>query len=136
MAVPDAVLLFAVGRAHARIHVEHDTSRWATAVHKVNPLAGQVGKSREVCRCREPLRLEASHLARRGCVTLSRLATDDPAHCRIMAQTFGVVHVLISSETTKHRLPQQPDQRMAAVLACARIGEHLTRHRAQPERVV
>ena len=25
----------------------------------IDPLAGQVGKSREVCRCREPLRLEA-----------------------------------------------------------------------------
>jgi hypothetical protein len=30
---------------------------------------------------------------------------------------FGVVHVLISGETIKHRLPQQTDQRMAAVLA-------------------
>jgi hypothetical protein len=27
LAIPDAVLLFAVGRAHARIHVEHDASR-------------------------------------------------------------------------------------------------------------
>src|SRR5258708_13797579 len=105
MAVPYGVLLLGLRRTHARSHVEHDTSRWATAVHKVNPLAGQVGKSREVCRCREPLRLEASHLARRGCVTLIRLATDDPAHGRIMAQTFGVVHALISIPTSIPRIP-------------------------------
>ena len=36
MAVPDAVLLLVMRRAHARIHVEHDASRRATAVHEVN----------------------------------------------------------------------------------------------------
>ena len=136
MAVPDAHLLLAVGRAHARIHVEHDASRRAAAMHKVDPLAGQVGKSREVLRCREPLRLEAAHLARRSRTALSRFAADNPAHRRIVAQALGVVHVLVSGETTKHRLPQQTDQRMAAVLAGARIGERLARHRGQPECVV
>ena len=48
MAVPDAVLLFAVGRAHARIHVEHDASRRATTMNEVNPLAGKIGKRQEV----------------------------------------------------------------------------------------
>ena len=38
MAVPDAVLLLVMRRAHARIHVEHDASRRATAVHEVNRL--------------------------------------------------------------------------------------------------
>ena len=66
MAVPDAPLLLAVGRADARIHVEHDASRRTAAVHQVDPLAGQIGKSGEVLRRREPLRLEAAHLARRG----------------------------------------------------------------------
>jgi hypothetical protein len=44
MPVPDAQLLLAMGRAHARIHVEHDASRRAATVHKVDPLAraGQV----------------------------------------------------------------------------------------------
>jgi len=46
MAVPDADLLLTMGRAHARIHVEHDASRRAAAVHKVDPLAGQVGNPR------------------------------------------------------------------------------------------
>ena len=105
-------------------------------MHKVDPLAGQVGKSREVLRCREPLRLEATHLARRSRTALRRFAADNPAHRRIVAQALGVVHVLVSGETTKHRLPQQTDQRMATVLAGARIGERLARHRGQPECVV
>jgi hypothetical protein len=66
---------------------------------------------------------------------LSRFPADNPAHRRIVAQAFGVVHVLIS-ETTKYRLPQQSDERMAAVPAGARVSEYLARHRAQPECVV
>ena len=42
MPVPDAHLLLAMGRAHARIYVEHDASRRAATVHKVDPLAGQI----------------------------------------------------------------------------------------------
>jgi hypothetical protein len=53
-----------------------------------------------------------------------------------VAQTLGVVHVLISSETTKHRLPQQTDQRMASIPAGARIGKGLARYCCQPKCVV
>jgi hypothetical protein len=67
---------------------------------------------------------------------MSRFAADDPTHRGIMAQTFSVVHVLISSKAAKHPLPQQTDQRMAAVLARARIDKHLARYRGQPESVV
>jgi hypothetical protein len=123
MAVEDAVLLLTVSRAHTRIHVEHDASRRAATVHEVDPLAGQVGKRREVPRCREPLRLEAAHLARRGRKALRCLAADDPAHCRIVTQALGIVHIVISSEAAEDRLPQQTDQRMASVLAGARSGE-------------
>ena len=56
----------------------------------------------------------------------SRLAADNPAHRRIMSQRFGVVDILIASEAAEYRLPKQPDQRMATVLAAARVGEHLT----------
>jgi hypothetical protein len=42
-----------------------------STVHKVDPLARQVGKRREVLGCREPLRLEAAHLARRSRTALS-----------------------------------------------------------------
>src|SRR6516164_4086975 len=84
MAIPDAHLLLAVGRAHAGIHVEHDAMGWPSAVHKVDPLARQVGKSSEVVGRREPLRLEAPHLARRSRAPLRRFAADNPAHRRIV----------------------------------------------------
>jgi hypothetical protein len=45
MAVPDAHLLFAVRRAHARIHVEDDALRWTTTMNAVNPLARKIGES-------------------------------------------------------------------------------------------
>ena len=67
---------------------------------------------------------------------MGRLATDNPAHRRIMAQPLGVVHVLISGQPSEHRLPQHSHQRMAAILASARIGEHFTRHRGETKRVV
>ena len=38
--VSDAHLLLATGRADARIHVKHDTSRRATALDAIDPLAG------------------------------------------------------------------------------------------------
>jgi hypothetical protein len=53
-----------------------------------------------------------------------------------MAQALGVVHILISGEPSKHRLPQQSDQRMAAVLPGPRIGEHVPGHCAETEGVV
>ena len=67
---------------------------------------------------------------------MSRFAADNPAHRRIVAQAFGIVHILVTSEAAEHRLTQQTDQCMAVVLAGARIGEGLARHRAQPECVV
>src|SRR5262245_1223948 len=39
-------------------------------------------------------------------------------------------------KATEHRLPQQTNQRVAAVLARACIGEHLARRHAQPKSVV
>src|SRR5262249_813561 len=67
-------------------HVEHGATAWPSAVHKVDPLARQIGKSREVLGCRKPLRLEAPHLIRRSRAPLRRFAADNPAHSRIVAQ--------------------------------------------------
>ena len=63
---------------------------------------------------------------------MSRFPADNPAHRRIVAQALGVVHVLISSNAAEYRLPQQADQRMAAVPAGLRISECLARHPVQP----
>jgi len=70
------------------------------------------------------------------CLLIFDWPADNPAHRRIVTQTFYVVHVLISGEMTEHRLTQQTDQRVAAVLARARVGECLARRLAQPECVV
>ena len=105
-------------------------------MHKVDPLARQVGKSSEVLGRREPLRLKAAHLARRGRAPVRRVAADDPAHRRIMAQTFGVVHILVPGEATKYRLSEQPGQRVSTILAGACVGQNITCHRGQAECVV
>src|SRR5262249_51734778 len=91
VAVPHAVLLLAMRRAHARIHVEQDAFRRTTTMDDIDPLAGQIGKSREVRRCCKPLRLETAHLAWRRRTILRRLAADNPAYGRIMPQALGVV---------------------------------------------
>ena len=79
---------------------------------------------REVLLRRQPACLEAPHLAWRCRRARSRLAADDPAHRRIMPQAQGVVDILVSGKPPEHRLPQQPDQRMAAIPAGACIGQH------------
>jgi hypothetical protein len=38
---------------------------------------------------------------------MSRFATDDPAHRRIVAQAFGIVHIIVTGEAAEHRLTQQ-----------------------------
>src|SRR5262245_66040043 len=125
MAVPHAILLLAMGRAHARIHVEHDATGWPSAVYKVDPLARQVGKSSEVLGRREPLRLEAPHLTRRSRAALRRFAADNPAHGRIVAQALGVVHLLVSGKAAKYRLPERPCQCVPTILATACVGQNI-----------
>jgi hypothetical protein len=67
---------------------------------------------------------------------MSRLAADNPAHRRIMAQTLSVIDVLVAGEATKDRLPEQPGQCVPAILAGAGVTQDFARHRRQPERVV
>src|SRR5262245_8365237 len=127
MAVPNAHLLLAVGRAHAGIQVEQEATGWPSAVYKVDPLARQVGKSSEVLARREPLRLEATHLAGRSRAPLRRFAADNPAHSRIVAQALGVVHILVSGKATKYRLPEQPSQCVPTIPPTACFGQNTTR---------
>jgi hypothetical protein len=39
--------------------------------------------------------------------TLDGLTTDDPAHCRIATEPVGVVHVVVSGETTLEGLAKR-----------------------------
>jgi hypothetical protein len=134
--IPDAVFLLAMGRADARIHVEHDASRRTPAMNTVDPLAGQISERRKVPFRREPARLKAAHLARRSRCTRGRLSADYPPHGGIMAQPLGVVHILVSGKSSEHRLSQHSDESMSAILASACVGERITCHRAEAQRVV
>jgi hypothetical protein len=106
MAVVGAALLLAVGRALARIHVEHDDPRLTPLMHRVDPLARQIGEGGEVRRTGQPFGFEAAHLAGRGCPTHRCPAADYPTHRRIAAQPHGVVHVLVAGQPPEYRLPQ------------------------------
>src|SRR5215469_14506730 len=50
MPVVGAAFLLAMGRALARIHIEHDSLWRSPPVHLVDPLAGQIGESDKVLR--------------------------------------------------------------------------------------
>jgi hypothetical protein len=56
MAVSDAILPLAVGRAHAEIHVEHDATMRSSTVHKPTHWLDKPAKGRTVLGCHEPLR--------------------------------------------------------------------------------
>ena len=67
---------------------------------------------------------------------MRRLAADDPAHRRIMAQPFGVIHILVPGQSSKHGLPQHSHQRVPSIPAGASIGERFASHRGKTKRVV
>src|SRR3954468_11730469 len=100
-------------------------------MHTVDPLTGKIGGRPRVPFRLQPPGLETPHLARRRRRARSRTAADDPAHRRIMAQAFGVIYILVSGEPPEHRLPQQPNKRMATVPAGAGVSERAARHHAE-----
>ncbi len=105
-------------------------------MNAVDPFAGEISERRKVLFRREPARLKAAHLARRSRCIRGRLSADYPPHRGIMAQALSVVHVFISGKSPKYGLPQHPDECMPAILASACVGERITRHRAEAQRVV
>ena len=105
-------------------------------VHPVDPGAGQVGERREVRLGRQPLGLEAAHLAGRGRRPVDALPADDGAHRRIAGEPLGVVDVLVAGEPAVDRLAQQAEQPVADVLAAPALGEGRCGHRGQAEGVV
>jgi hypothetical protein len=105
-------------------------------MNEINPLSRKIGKGGKVFSGGEPSRFETAHLARRRRATMRRLAANNPADRRIMAQSFGVVYILISSKTAKHRLPQHSEESVSAVLAGPCVCEAVTSHRGQAEHIV
>jgi hypothetical protein len=136
VAVVSGAFLVAIGLAHTRVHVEHDAVQRTAAVHPVNPSPAEIGERDKVLIIREPLGLEASHLAGRGCLLRCSTTANDPAHRRIAPEPVGVVHVLVSGDTPKHRLSQHADQIVPTVPARASISQSLPRDYHQAEHVI
>src|SRR6266851_2219796 len=105
-------------------------------MHGIDPLPKQIGERCEVLRPGQPLGLEPPHLAGRGSLTHWRFATDDPTHRWVAAQPLGVVHVLVAGQPPEYRLPQQPDQKVASVLAGARLRQYLATACSESKNVV
>ena len=137
MAVPDALLLLAMGRAHARVHVQHDHRR---------PI-GACATDRSIGRTdrqeRERFSGAASHCVSNRPIWLGDaarafrcFAADDPTHRWIVTQPLGIVHILVSGEAAENRLPQHADQRMTTVLAGACVGEQFAGRFAQAECII
>jgi len=93
--VPDAHLLFAMPRADARIHIEHNASGRMAAMNAAYPLTGKTGERGKVLFGTEPARFETPHLACRCRASRGRFSAGNPTHRRIMAKTSGVVHILL-----------------------------------------
>jgi hypothetical protein len=105
VAVPDAILLFAVSRTDARIHVEHGTSRRTTTMDAVDPFAGEISERRKVPFRREPARLKAAHLARRSRCIRGRLG-DLPV---AVLQPTGIFYIGSSRRAPSDHQRQRQD---------------------------
>src|SRR5215813_7150983 len=106
MAVPNALLLLAVGWAHARVHIEDDLIGCAGRANAVDPMARQLSESAKVFGGCKPSGFEPADLVRRG---IRSLSGDDPAHCWIVTQTLGIVHIFVPCETTERGLTRHAD---------------------------
>ena len=134
--VPGRALLLAMGRALVTVHVEDDAVWRPPLMHPVDRGAGQVRERREVRLARQPLGLEAAHLAGRGRRTLHTLPADDGAHHRIAGEPLGIVDVFVAGEPAADGLAQQPRQMVSDVPAAPPLAECQTAHRGQAKRVV
>jgi len=96
-------------------------------VNPVDPDARRVRKGGEVLIHRQQLGLEPPHLAGRCAAALDSPAADDPQHRRIAPQPVGVIHVVVSGETSVDRLTQQSNNVMPAVLARPAVSQEIAR---------
>jgi len=115
-----------MGFTDTAVHVEHDRGLRFARVHTIDPGTGQISQCREVGFAGQPSGLEAAHLTRRGGGVIEAIPIHYGAHCRIVRQAIGVVHVLIAGETAEHGLPKQPGQQVAGVLATAALRQQYT----------
>ena len=102
----------------------------------INPMAGKIGKPQQVLFANEASRLKAAHMARGSGAAISGLAPTIQRIAGSCTQSFGVVDILVSGKVAEDGLSQHSNESMPAILARARISEHLTCQRGQPKGAV
>ena len=85
---------------------------------------------------RQPLGLEARHLAARSGGTIEPVTANDRSHGRVAGEPLGVVDIFVAGEPTEHGLAEQPAQLVARVLATAAVEELRDRDLGEPQDVV
>ena len=78
----------------------------AAGMHRVDPLARQIGERRDIGFSAENLGLEPPHLIGRGGLARHGLPTRDPAHCRASPEPVSVIDILIAGKPPEYRLPE------------------------------
>ena len=81
-------------------------------------------------------RLESPHLAGGSALSFDGLASDNPAHGRIVPQTVGVVHVFIAAKASKNRVTEPTSHAVPSVLAGTAVLENIPGNLGQAEGIV
>ena len=63
-------------------------------------------------------------------------AANDLTHHGIEGQAVGIVHILVSGQSSEHRLPEQSVKPMERVLPGAAVSQRLRRQIGQAEHVI
>jgi hypothetical protein len=76
-------------------------------VNALDPSAREIRQGRQVG-VRQPLGLEAPHLAAGRCRTIETLTANDRPHGGVAREPLGIVDILVAGEPTEHPLADQP----------------------------
>ena len=136
MAIVRRSLLVTMGRADAAVHVENDHLRRAAVMNTVDPRPVHVGQGFKVRIARQKLRLEPPHLAGGRGLSFDGLAADNPPHGGITSKTLGVVHILITANTSKQRLAEQACHAVPPILAGTAVVENIPGNLGQAKGII
>ena len=136
VAVISRSLLFTMSRADAAVHVENDHLRRATVVNTVDPYPVHLGQGFNIRIARQKLRLEPPHLAGGRGLSFDGLAADNPPHGGITSKMLGVVHILITANTSKQRLAEQACHAVPPILAGTAVVENIAGNLGQAKDII
>ena len=105
-------------------------------MNPVDPHPVHVGQDFNVRVGGQKLRLEAPHLAGRGCLFCDSMAADFPPHDRVEAEPVGIVHVVVPAKASENGLAELPDKTVATVLPATGVREHVPGNLAQSDSII